>query len=102
MELINLKNCNVKEIKNYLKEGWKIIDVRENDEIKEISLNVPFIHIPLQKVLMGAYNLEKNDNYLVICRSGVRSQKACYALQQHGFKNVINVSGGILEYQSLK
>ena len=40
----------------------------------------------------------ENDEILIHCRSGARSQKAALILKQHGFTNVKNVSGGILAW----
>jgi adenylyltransferase/sulfurtransferase len=37
----------------------------------------------------------KNEEVVVICRSGMRSQKIAVMLQRHGFQNVSNLVGGI-------
>lgn len=39
--------------------------------------------------------LDKNKTYLVYCRSGNRSSKACQKMVDKGFKNVYNLEGGI-------
>ena len=43
--------------------------------------------------------LDKNATYAVYCRSGNRSGQACLMLEPYGFKNVINVTGGMLAWQ---
>jgi len=43
--------------------------------------------------------LDKNKNYCVYCRSGQRSGQACAIMNQLGFENAFNLSGGILEWE---
>ena len=42
--------------------------------------------------------LDKNQIYLVHCRSGVRSGKSLTILKQLGFKNIIHLDGGMLAW----
>ncbi|HRH57460.1 MAG TPA: thioredoxin domain-containing protein [Chitinophagales bacterium] len=44
--------------------------------------------------------LDKNKNYFVYCLSGKRSASAAAYMRSVGFKNVINLDGGILAWQS--
>ncbi len=44
--------------------------------------------------------LDKNKTYLVYCLSGKRSASAKEVMMQNGFKNVINLDGGILAWQA--
>jgi rhodanese-related sulfurtransferase len=39
--------------------------------------------------------LDKSKTYLVYCRSGNRSGKACHTMLDKGFKQVYNLDGGI-------
>jgi len=39
--------------------------------------------------------LDKSKTYLVFCRSGSRSQQACMAMGDDGFKSLFNLEGGI-------
>ncbi len=41
----------------------------------------------------------KNETVYVYCRSGNRSGQACLMLEPYGFKDIINVSGGMLAWQ---
>lgn len=43
--------------------------------------------------------LDSSKTFLVYCRSGARSAKSVNMLQQMGFKEVYNLSGGILAWQ---
>ncbi|WP_340065301.1 rhodanese-like domain-containing protein [Ascidiimonas aurantiaca] len=43
--------------------------------------------------------LDKDKNYYVYCRSGQRSGQACAIMNQLGFENAFNLSGGMLEWE---
>ncbi|MCC7231634.1 MAG: rhodanese-like domain-containing protein, partial [Bacteroidia bacterium] len=43
--------------------------------------------------------MDKTKNYYVYCRSGMRSSSACRMMSKLGFKNLVNLSGGILAYK---
>ncbi len=42
--------------------------------------------------------LDKSKTYLVYCRSGNRSGKACSMMQQQGFTRLYNLQGGMLAW----
>lgn len=42
--------------------------------------------------------LDKSKTYLVYCRSGNRSSKACAIMQQQGFEHLYNLQGGMLAW----
>lgn len=43
-------------------------------------------------------NLPKEKTYYLYCRSGGRSGMACRIMAKEGFKNLFNLSGGIMEW----
>ena len=43
----------------------------------------------------------KDETVYIYCRSGNRSGQACLMLEPCGFKNVINVKGGMLAWQEM-
>lgn len=70
-----------------------LIDVRELHEL-EISKFPIFQHIPLGEVPDSLDELDKSKDYVVTCRTGNRSGKACEYLSQAGYR-VRNLKGGI-------
>ena len=60
----------------YQKESFSVLDVREVEE------------------------LDNEQLYYVICKSGMRSARACQFLEEHGCK-VINVQGGMMAFENL-
>jgi len=41
------------------------------------------------------YNIDANSKFAIICRTGHRSTKATEILKANGYKNVINLEGGM-------
>lgn len=98
-EEMMLKQFSVKEVETKLNEGQalNIIDVREVDEVKERK--IPGVtHIPLGLLEFRLHELNKSKEYVMVCRSGGRSGRACQLLDSHGFK-VINMAGGMDSYE---
>ena len=77
-----------------------ILDVRTDAECSEgiipNSINID-IHSG-QDFVTAVEALDKNKNYYVYCRSGMRSAKACEIMNQLGFENAYNLVGGIIEW----
>ena len=97
-----MKNITVEELKQKLESGEKInlIDCREPHEYAEANLGGKLV--PLGKIqTMQIEDIEdlKNEEVIIHCRSGQRSMMACMVLDQLGFTNTCNVTGGILAWQ---
>lgn len=76
-----------------------IIDVREQDE-RDAEHIEGTLFIPLAKLesRMGELAQFKNSPIIVQCRSGKRSNIAGAKLIKAGFKNILNLEGGILAW----
>src|SRR5688572_24370081 len=97
-----MKHITVEELKARLDSGEKInlIDCREPHEYEEANLGGRLI--PLGKIqTMQVDEIEdlKEEEVIIHCRSGKRSQMACLVLDQMGFTNTYNVEGGILAWK---
>jgi rhodanese-related sulfurtransferase len=97
-----MKHITVEELKSRLDNGEKInlIDCREPHEYEEANIGARLI--PLGKIQsMQVEEIEdlKDEEVIIHCRSGKRSQMACMVLDQMGFTNTVNVEGGILAWQ---
>lgn len=97
-----MTHITVEELKARLDSGEQInlIDCREPHEYEEANLGGRLI--PLGKFqTMQVEEIEdlKDEEVIIHCRSGKRSQMACMVLDQMGFKNTVNVDGGILAWQ---
>lgn len=97
-----MKNITVEELKAKMDAGEKfhLIDVREPHEYAESNMGGKLI--PLGKIqTMQIDDIEdlKEDEVIVHCRSGHRSMMACMVLEQLGFQNTSNLTGGILAWE---
>ncbi|ANE50222.1 rhodanese-like domain-containing protein [Flavisolibacter tropicus] len=97
-----MKEISVEELKQRLDNGEKInlIDCREPHEYEEANLGGKLV--PLGKIqTMQIEDIEdlKDEEVIIHCRSGKRSMMACLILEQMGFTNTNNVTGGILAWQ---
>jgi molybdopterin/thiamine biosynthesis adenylyltransferase/rhodanese-related sulfurtransferase len=80
------------------KENIFVLDVREPHEYPIANLGAPLIPVGEIEKRIGEIASHKNDEVIVHCRSGARSQKAAIELKAAGFTNVTNLSGGILAW----
>jgi molybdopterin/thiamine biosynthesis adenylyltransferase/rhodanese-related sulfurtransferase/molybdopterin converting factor small subunit len=87
------------EVKAKIDRGDKftLIDVREPHEYQIGNIRQAKL-IPLGEVPKRLGELNPADEIVVHCKSGVRSAKAADILRQAGFKNVLNMKGGILAW----
>jgi molybdopterin/thiamine biosynthesis adenylyltransferase/molybdopterin synthase catalytic subunit/rhodanese-related sulfurtransferase len=74
--------------------GFRIVDVREADEVNEQPIPAPSIHIPLATLLASHDTLDRHERYLVVCARGGRSRAATEHLREHGFK-AFSLKGGV-------
>jgi rhodanese-related sulfurtransferase len=90
-----VKQMSTTDLKKELIDKTKqYIDVRTHGEFK--SNNIPgFKNIPLHQLADKANELSKEKEVVVICQSGMRSNKASKILTKQGFKLVTNVKGGM-------
>jgi adenylyltransferase/sulfurtransferase len=87
------------ELKQRLDRGDKvtIVDVREPNEY-QINRIPGSTLIPLGDVPKRYSELGPDDEIVVQCKSGGRSAKAADFLRSVGFKKVLNLKGGILDW----
>lgn len=74
-----------------------IIDVREPYEYK--AGHIPgAVLIPLGELSEHLSKLDKESEIFVVCRSGNRSRTAANLMAKNGFRQVRNVTGGMLAW----
>lgn len=91
-----IRHISTDQLKKELKEtkNKQFIDVRSPGEFKGNHIR-GFKNLPLHQLSQKATTLDKDNEVVVICQSGMRSQKACSQLKKLGFKNITNVKGGV-------
>ncbi|MDH3326820.1 MAG: rhodanese-like domain-containing protein [Gammaproteobacteria bacterium] len=71
-----------------------LLDVREPWEYEICHLANSTL-IPMGQIHIQQEELDKNQETVVICHHGVRSRQIAMYLEHAGFKNIINLSGGV-------
>ena len=87
------------ELKQRLDRGdkLKIVDVREPNEY-QINRIDGSVLIPLGDVPKRYGELNPDEEIVVQCKMGGRSAKAADFLRSVGYKRVLNLKGGILDW----
>jgi rhodanese-related sulfurtransferase len=99
-----MKQITASELKARMDAGEQlnIIDVREPAEYAEYNMGAKLI--PLGQIMsMQIDELEdlKNEELILHCKGGTRSMQACMMLEQAGFTNTVNLTGGIMAWKEL-
>lgn len=97
--MINMKEITVKEVQQRLEKGEELnlIDVREVSEVQEEHI-AGIVNIPLDLLEFQLQDLDKNKQYIIVCRSSARSGRATEFLTAKGY-NVTNMVGGMMSWE---
>ena len=96
---VDLSEIDPVEVKARIDRGdnFTLIDVREPHEYQ--IAKIPYAQlIPLGELPRRLAELDPKADYVMHCKSGMRSGKATDLLRQNGFTQVRNMKGGILAW----
>jgi rhodanese-related sulfurtransferase len=97
-----MQNISVEVLKARMEAGEKInlIDCREPYEYAEFNIGGKLIPLGLiQQMQIDELEELKDEEIIICCRSGNRSGQACLFLDALGFKNTVNLTGGMLAWK---
>lgn len=84
-----------------LRTTTRIVDVREPYEFTGDLGHIPGSElVPLATIGAAASTWDRDKPLLLVCRSGARSGRAAQALARAGFRNLMNLAGGMLAYRA--
>jgi len=97
-----MTNISAEELKERMQSGetLNLIDVREPREHEEFNIGGTLV--PLGKIqTMMTDDIEhlKDEEVICYCRSGQRSMQGAAMLETFGFKDVKNLTGGMLGWK---
>ncbi len=92
---------SAEELHDLLQKGTDLvlIDVRAPLEFEESHIEGA-VNIPVADLRIRYNELDPVKKTVLLCSSGNRSSLGASILKQHGFKNVINVAGGMTGYSA--
>ena len=97
-ETKDYQDVTVEEARNLIKDSKvKVIDVRTKEEFAQGHIPDAVL-IPLQELEERLLELNKDEHYLIVCRSGNRSAQASTILVEHDFNHIDNMLGGMIEW----
>jgi len=97
-----MQNITPEEVKQRLDKGEKLnlIDVREPYENAEFNIGGKLLPLgKIQSMQTEGIDDLKDEEVILYCRSGNRSGIAAMILDQMGFTNTKNLTGGMLAWQ---
>jgi rhodanese-related sulfurtransferase len=97
-----MKTITVQQLKERLDAGENIhlVDVREPYENAEFNIGGVLLPVgEIRNMQTEAIDDWKEDEVVLYCRSGNRSGQAALILEQLGFQNAKNLTGGMLAWQ---
>ncbi|OIJ14403.1 rhodanese [Anaerobacillus alkalilacustris] len=90
-----VNQITTEELKTKLKrKDIQFVDVRTLGEFTSNHIK-RFKNIPLHELTLKSEKLTKDKEVVVICQSGMRSNKAAKLLKKMGFQQITNVKGGM-------
>ena len=96
------KTITALEFKIINNEKITVIDVKNKNKIlSEIIPNAIHISVLNSSFKSTINKLDQTKKYVVYCRSGIRSARACQIMEKLGFKNIYNLKGGLRAWNKL-
>jgi rhodanese-related sulfurtransferase len=91
-----MERMNVSDLAQRIATGspLTLLDVREPWEY-EICRIAGSINVPMSQIINRMDELDKDAHTIVICHHGARSWQAGSYLEGCGFRNIVNLDGGI-------
>ena len=88
-------DLNPEELEEYLEfNNPVLLDVREQYEWDKCHIKHSTL-MPMGQIMANIDILDKNKDIVIICHLGVRSMQVARYFESIGFKQVVNLKGGI-------
>ena len=97
-----MREFSAKELHDYLDSAAErplLLDVREPWEFDKVRIDGSTL-VPMRSVPDRLQELDPDRETVVICHHGIRSRMVGHFLENQGFSNVINLSGGVAAWAS--
>ena len=95
-----MREFSAEQLKSYLEtcdEQPLLLDVRQPWEFDVCNIENSVL-IPMSKISSEASSLDFDRETVIICHHGIRSRSVARYLEQNGFNNIINLSGGMAQW----
>jgi rhodanese-related sulfurtransferase len=91
-----ISQCTAQQLQQRLQnnDDFLLLDVREPNEYAYAHIEGSQL-IPLRQLPEHLQELNPEQDTVILCHHGMRSQQACLFLEQYGFTRLFNLQGGI-------
>lgn len=96
-KVTHIKGASLDEMIKDKSVKRQFVDVRTAGEFSARKVK-GFTNIPVESLAKRLNELDPEKPTVVMCASGSRSMKAAKILSKAGFKDILNVRGGIASY----
>ncbi len=99
-----VKNISPRAAERKIQKELTVLDVRTPAEFDSSHISGAINYDVLDSIqfIRHIQALDKNETYLVYCRSGKRSAKAADWMEEQGFTRVYNMKEGILGWEKMQ
>lgn len=99
-----VKNINPKAAERKMHKELTVLDVRTEAEFNSSHITGAVNYNVLDSIqfMQQIQELDKDETYLVYCKSGKRSAKAAKWMEQQGFTHIYNMKEGILGWEKMQ
>ena len=93
-------DISAEEFKSRLPE-LQIVDIRTEAEVQDFDLGG--VHLPFDDLLekLNEVDFLRNQEFVIICYTGLQSKIAATILRKRGFEGVRNLTGGLEAFLSI-
>lgn len=94
-----MKSITPVELKSWQRNAktYLLLDVRE--EWEHAAFNIGGINIPLGDIMARKTELDNSKPIVIYCEKGIRSAIAIQRLEQYGFSDLYNLTGGMTAWK---
>ena len=91
-----VREVSVEELSAARARGEKplVLDVREDWEL-QLARIPDVVHVPMNQLPARLEEFERGTSVIVMCHAGGRSLRVAHFLENQGFTDVANLTGGI-------
>lgn len=101
-EVPNMSGDQVRDLlETKPRDGYQFVDVRQPAEYSQDHIPGAIL-IPLKELPGRIDELSPHKKTIVYCRSGARSKAGAQLLADNGFTDVVNMAGGMLNWQGFR
>jgi len=92
-----MRNFSPKQLQEHLSQSDPqplLLDVREPWEFEYCNIEGSIL-IPMEELAAEIDHLDPLKETILICHHGIRSRQMGYYMEQVGFKDIVNLEGGV-------